>query len=62
MPLPNERAASSADCRRTSARPPRTLDEVYAEAGVPLALPAAGEKRAAKRSRAALTRMRNEIN
>jgi transposase len=50
------------DERPHAARAPRTLDEVYAEAGLPLAPPAAGEKRAAKRSRAALTRMRNETN
>jgi len=48
--------------RPPAARAPRTLDEVYAEAGLPLTPPAAGEKRAAKRSRAALTRMRSEIN
>ena len=41
-------------------RTPRNLDEVYAEAGLELAPPSRGEKRAAKRSRAALTRMRNE--
>ena len=50
------------DERPPAARAPRSLDEVYAEAGLPLAPPAAGEKRAAKRSRAALTRMRNEMN
>ena len=43
-------------------RAPRNLDEVYAEAGLALAPPAPGEKRAAKRSRAALTRMRNETS
>lgn len=48
--------------RPPAARAPRTLDEVYAEAGFALAPPEAGEKRAAKRSRAALTRMRNEIH
>lgn len=48
--------------RPPAARAPRTLDEVYAEAGFALAPPQAGEKRAAKRSRAALTRMRSEIN
>jgi transposase len=49
------------DERPPAARAPRTLDEVYAEAGLPLVPPQAGEKRAAKRSRAALTRMRSEI-
>jgi hypothetical protein len=48
--------------RPPATRAPRTLDEVYAEAGLPLAPPQAEEKRAAKRSRAALTRMRNEIH
>ncbi len=48
--------------RPPATRAPRTLDEVYAEAGFALAPPQAGEKRAAKRSRAALTRMRSEIN
>jgi transposase len=41
---------------------PHTLDEVYAEAGLALAVPTAGEERAAKRGRAALTRMRREIH
>ena len=50
------------DERPPAARAPRTLDEVYAEAGLALPPPATGEKRAAKRSRAALTRMRSEIN
>jgi len=48
------------DDRRPMAPTPRTLDAVYAEAGLRLAPPELGEKRAAKRSRAALTRMRNE--
>lgn len=45
---------------RPAAQKPRTLEEVYAEAGFDLAAPLPGEKRAAKRSRTALTRMRNE--
>jgi transposase len=46
------------DRRRAPA--PQTLDAVYAEAGFALAPPKSGERRAAKRSRAALTAMRKE--
>jgi transposase len=48
--------------RRPATRAPRELDEVYAEAGFTLDPPPVGEKRAAKRSRAALTRMRREAS
>ena len=37
------------------------LEEVYAEAGLELATPSRGERRATKRSRAAITRARNEM-
>lgn len=48
--------------RRPVACAPRNLEEVYAEAALELAPPALAEKRAIKRSRAALTRMRNETS
>ncbi|MHC4493103.1 MAG: IS110 family RNA-guided transposase [Planctomycetota bacterium] len=44
--------------RPTARRAPRTLDDVYDEAGLALTPPSSGEKRAAKRSRAAITRER----
>jgi hypothetical protein len=39
---------------------PRTLEEVYAEAGIMLAPPSQGELRASRRGRRAITRARNE--
>lgn len=39
---------------------PRTLDEVYEEAGIELAAPSLAERRVARRGRAAVTRARNE--
>jgi transposase len=41
-------------------RRPRTLDEVYEEAGIALAPPSRGELRASRRSRSTITRARNE--
>lgn len=38
----------------------RTLEEVYEEAGIAFAPASAGERRAARRGRAAVTRVRNE--
>jgi transposase len=47
------------DERRPRRRAPRDLGDVYDEAGLALSAPTSGEKRATKRNRATLTKLRN---